>query len=125
MVYVDASVLVPLFLNEPHSAALTERYAREKRGLIAAAWCIPEFASALAIKQRSGVVDAQQAQAAWTRFGRVVAGNLRLLPVTTADFRRAALWVLDAPSALRAGDALHLARAEVAGAQDLETWMAS
>ena len=67
MVYVDTSVLVPLFLNEPHSVAVADWYAREKSELVAAAWCIPEFASALGIKQRTGAIDAQQAQGAWMR----------------------------------------------------------
>jgi hypothetical protein len=72
MVYVDTSVLVPLFLNEPYSVAAADWYAREKSELVAAAWCIPEFASTLGIKQRTGAIDAQQAQGAWTRFERMV-----------------------------------------------------
>jgi uncharacterized protein len=121
MVYVDTSVLVPLFLNEPHSAAAAGWYARERSELVVAAWCIPEFASALGIKQRSGAIDAQQAQGAWTRFERMVAADLRLLPVAPANFHRAAELVLDAASALRAGDALHLACAEAAGAKHMAT----
>ena len=121
MVYVDTSVLVPLFLNEPHSLAVADWYAREKSELLAAAWCIPEFASALGIKQRTGAIDVQHAQGAWTRFERMVAADLRLLPATPADFHRAAKLVLDAPSALRAGDALHLACAEAAGAKHMAT----
>jgi len=116
MVYVDTSVLVPLFLNEPHSVAAADWYARERSALVAAAWCIPEFASALGIKQRTGAIDAQQAQGAWTRFERMVAADLRLLPVEPTHFHRAAELVLDASSALRAGDALHLACAEAVGA---------
>jgi len=121
MVYVDTSVLVALFLNEPHSIAAADWYAREKGELVAAAWCIPEFASALAIKQRTGAIDAQQAQGAWTRFERMVAADLRLLSVESAHLRRAAELVLDAASALRAGDALHLACAEAAGAKHMAT----
>ena len=121
MVYVDTSVLVPLFLNEPHSKAASDWYAREKSELVAAVGCIPEFASALGIKQRTGAIDAQQAQGAWVRFERMVAADLRLLPVSPANFHRAAELVLDASSALRAGDALHLACAEAAGAK----WMAT
>ena len=121
MVYVDTSVLVPLFLNEPHSVAAAEWYAREKSALVAAAWCIPEFASVLGIKQRTGAIEAQQAQDAWTRFERMVAADLRLLPVAPVDFHRAAELVLDAASALRAGDALHLACAEAAGAKHIAT----
>ena len=105
VVYVDTSVLVALFLNEPHSVAAADWYLREKSELVAAAWCIPEYASALGIKQRTGAIDAQQAQSAWTRFERMVAAEL----------------VLDAASALRAGDALHLACAEAAGAKRMAT----
>jgi predicted nucleic acid-binding protein len=121
MVYVDTSVLVTLFLNEPHSLAAAEWYAREKSELVVAAWCIPEFASTLGIKRRTGAIDAQQAQGAWTRFERLAAADLRLLPVAPANFHRAAELVLDAASALRAGDALHLACAEAAGAKHMAT----
>lgn len=76
VVYVDTSVLVPLFLNEPHSVAVADWYAREKRELVAAAWCIPEFASVLGIKQRTSAIDAQQVRAAWSRFERMVAADL-------------------------------------------------
>jgi predicted nucleic acid-binding protein len=116
MVYVDTSVLLPLFLNEPHSAAVSAWYAREERELVAAAWCISEFASGLGIKQRTGSIDAQQAKAAWLRLERMVAADLRLLAAAPDCFHRAAELVLDASSALRAGDALHLACAEAAGA---------
>jgi hypothetical protein len=51
----------------------------------------------------------------------MAAADLRLLPVLPAHFHRAAEWVLDAASALRAGDALHLACAEAAGAQWIAT----
>ena len=121
MVYVDTSVLVALFLNEPHSVAAAQWYAREKSELVAAAWCIPEFASALGIKQRTGAIDAPQAKGAWTRFERMAAADLRLLPVAPANFHRAAELLLDAASGLRAGDALHLACAEAAGAKRIVT----
>ncbi len=121
MIYVDTSVLVPLFLNEPHSAAVADWYAGETGELIAAAWCVPEFASALGIKQRTGAIDAQQAHGAWARFERMLAADLRLLAVAPVNFDRAAELVLDAASALRAGDALHLACAEAAGAKHMAT----
>ena len=121
IVYVDTSVLMPLFLNEPHSAAVANWYASEKGKLVAAAWCVPEFARALGIKQRTGAIDAQQAQGAWARFERMVTADLRLLPVEPANFHRAAELVLDQARALRAGDALHLACAETAGAKHMAT----
>ena len=121
MVYVDTSVLVPLFLNEPHSGVAAAWYAREKGELVAAAWCMTEFASALGLKQRTGVINGTQAIAAWARFERLVAADLRLLPVEPATFQRAAALVLEAGSTLRAGDALHLACAEAVGARQMAT----
>ena len=121
MVYDYTSVIVPLFLNEPHSVVAADWYAHEKSELVAAVWCIPEFAGALGIKQRTGAIDAQQAPDAWARFERMVAADLRLLPVEPSDFHRAAELVLDAASALRAGDAVHLACAEAAGAKRMAT----
>jgi predicted nucleic acid-binding protein len=79
---------VALFLNEPHSVAVADWYEREKGELVAAAWCIPAFASALGIKQRSGAMAAQHAQAAWARFERMVAADLHLLPVTPRRRKR-------------------------------------
>ena len=121
MVYVDTSVLVPLFLNEPSSTDVADWYSREKSELVSAAWCVTEFASALGIKQRTGAINAQQAQEAWTSFKRMVAADLSLIAVEQSHFNRAAELVLDATSALRAGDALHLACAETAGAQHFAT----
>ena len=121
MVYVDTSALVALIVNETGSAAVAKWYAGTKAELVSAAWCVPEFASALGIKQRIGQLDAAQARDAWERFGRLVANDLKLLPVEPADFHRAAVMTLDAGSALRAGDALHLACAEHADAKSVAT----
>ena len=121
MVYVDTSVLVPLFLNEPSSTDVADWYSREKSELVSAAWCVTEFASALGIKQRTGAINAHQAQEAWTSFKRMVAADLSLITVEQSHFNRAAELVLDAKSALRAGDALHPACAETAGADHLAT----
>jgi hypothetical protein len=85
------------------SKAAAHWYAHEKRELVASAWCVPEFAGALGIKQRTGAIDAQQAQGAWERFERRVAADLQLLPVAPENFRRAAALVLDATAFGRDG----------------------
>lgn len=121
MVYVDTSALVALIVNEPGSAAVAAWYSAIRSELVSAAWCVTEFGSALGLKQRAAQLDAAQAQSAWARFERLVANDLRLLPVETVDFHRAAMLTLDAPSGIRAGDALHLACAERAGAKSLVT----
>ncbi|MDO9073398.1 MAG: type II toxin-antitoxin system VapC family toxin [Rubrivivax sp.] len=82
---------------------------------------MPEFASALGIKQRTGQLDAEQARQARGRFERLAANDLQLLPADLEQCHHAALMSLDAASALRAGDALHLACARRAGAKALAT----
>jgi predicted nucleic acid-binding protein len=121
MVYVDTSVLVPLFTNEPLSIAVSDWYTRQKGELVSAVWCVTEFASALGIKQRTGQIDSSQAASAWERFERMAAADLRLIAIEPQHFHRAAQLVLDAASSLRAGDALHLACAESAGAKTIAT----
>lgn len=121
MLYVDTSALVALIVAEPGSAAVARWYAGATGELVSAVWCVTEFASALGIKQRSGQLHAIQAQQAWQRFERLTTHDLTLLPVTPGHFYRAALLTLDAATALRAGDALHLACAEQAGAHSMVT----
>lgn len=121
MVYVDTSVLVALIVPEPHSPAVTRWYGRSRAELVSAVWCVTEFASALGIKQRTGQLDAVQAQSAWQRFLRLTAHDLALLSVAAPNFERAAGLALDAAMGLRAGDALHLASAEQAGAKTIAT----
>ncbi|MFO1292053.1 MAG: type II toxin-antitoxin system VapC family toxin [Rubrivivax sp.] len=121
MVYVDTSALVALIVNEPGSAGVAAWYQAARSELLSAAWCVTEFGRALGLKQRTAQLDAAQARAAWERFERLVANDLRLLPVETSDFHRAALLTLDAASGIRAADALHLACAERAGARRIAT----
>lgn len=109
-VYVDTSALVALVTAEPRSAPLRE-WLRGHVGeaLVSADWCVPEVASALAIKVRTGQLDAALADEAWGEFGAACDGLLDLMPVEPGDFSLAAQMCRGVPSGLRAGDALHLA----------------
>ena len=121
IVYVDTSALVALLVNEAGSASVGRWYGRTKDELVSAVWCVTEFASALGIKQRSSQLDGAQARSAWERFGRLAVIDLRLLPLQATHFHRAATLTLGPGSSLRAGDALHLACAEQAGARGIAT----
>lgn len=109
MLYVDTSVLVALCTHEAKSAAVIQWYGNCTDELASAAWCVTEFASAMGLKQRTGQLNAQQAQTAWMQFERVCANDLQLLSVETMSFHRAAMLTLQSATGLRAGDALHLA----------------
>ena len=109
-VYVDTSALVAMITAEPRSASL-KAWLRSNQGqaLVSADWCVPEVASALSIKVRSGQIDVAIADEAWSEFGAACDGLLDLMPVVPGDFSFAAQMCRGVPSGLRAGDALHLA----------------
>jgi len=69
----------------------------------------------------TGQLTEVQAQAAWMQFERVCANDLRLLPVETMSFHKAAVLTMKAATGLRAGDALHLACALEAKATGMVT----
>lgn len=121
MIYVDTSVLIALFLNEDKSAAVSRWYVACADELVAAVWCVAEFASALSIKLRTGQIDEAGQQRAWQQFERMCANDLVLLPLEPRTFHRAAVLTLDASAGLRAGDALHLAAALDAKARGMAT----
>jgi predicted nucleic acid-binding protein len=121
MIYVDTSVLVPMFTKEPESKRVMHWYASSADKLVSAVWCVTEFASALGIKQRTGQIDPASAQVAWKQFERFCANDLQLMPVEYAAFNRAAAMTLDASTGLRAGDSLHLAAALEINANSMAT----
>jgi predicted nucleic acid-binding protein len=110
VIYLDTSVLGALFFREPTAPAILERLETTGKGeLCVSAWTLAEMASAGAIKERTGSIDAAGRMAGLAAFNRFVSDSLALVEVEPGDFRTAAV-LLDAPVlALRAGDALHLA----------------
>jgi len=121
MIYLDTSVVVPLFVREPASEAVSEWFGANVDPLVAADWLVTEFASALSIKVRRGEVKPATAQQVWKEFDVICAGGLRLLPVSRNAFAEAARRVLETESGLRAGDSLHLAVALECGAKSMAT----
>ena len=121
MVYVDTSVLVALFLKEPRSSDVARWYAACEDDLVSAIWCVTEFASALSIKERSGMLLSKDARAAWRSFEAFCESGLRLLTVSRQAFREGARLARQPGHGLRAGDALHLAVVLEAGAGTIAT----
>jgi predicted nucleic acid-binding protein len=109
MLYGDTSVLVTLLTNEPKTADVTKWYVHCNQELASSHWCMTEFASALCLKQRSGQLSVEQAEASWDKFERLCQHDLKLLPDAALDYYHGALFAKDAKKAVRAGDALHLA----------------
>lgn len=119
--YVDTSVLVALCVNEPKSESVSRWYAKCKHKLVSSVWCVTEFASALAIKQRTGQITTGEAGLAWQYFQRLCINDMTLLEPDADIFHSAALLTLDAASGFRAGDALHLTSALNANVKRMAT----
>lgn len=117
MIYLDTSVLGALFFREPGAARLLGRLEPlHREGLLVSAWTLTEMASVGGIKQRTGAIDAATRQQALAHFQRFVSAELRTVEIEPVDFRSATVFI-EAPPALRAGDALHLAIAHRLGAR--------
>ena len=120
MVYLDTSVLVALVANEPGAPSVKRWLAgADAAPLCSADWCVPEVASALSLKVRTGQLDEAQADVAWQAFGAACDGLLDLLPVQATDYATAAQMCRMPQAGLRAGDALHLAVALRSGCDAL------
>ena len=108
--YVDTSAWVALFANESSAAGVRQwMLSHQDAVLCSAQWCVTEFASALSVKVRYGSIDQAQADVAWAEFEQLFDGGVKLIPVEPQDFSTAAMLCRVTQSAMRSGDALHLA----------------
>jgi len=121
MIYLDTSAAVPLFVREPASAAVDAWFEACAEPLLSSDWIVTEFASALSIKERSGMLSSKDARAAWRGFEAFCESGLRLVAVSRQAFREGARLVRQQGHGLRAGDALHLAVALETGASTIAT----
>ena len=119
MIYVDTSALVPLFIREPKSEAVMAWIESSGERLAISEWSLVEFASATAIKVRTGQATAKLAKQATTRVQEFAEKHCTVAVPGQEEFRRAAELAGDGALKLRAGDALHLAIAASLGAQGI------
>ena len=108
--YADTCVLLSLFFRDSGTpAALSWLAARGNDQIATSHWALTEFVSAAGIMARRGGLSAELHREGIARFRRFSAARLTLERPEAADFERAAIWLENFPSDLRAGDALHLA----------------
>jgi hypothetical protein len=119
MIYVDTSVLVPIFIREPKSEAVISWVEAAGERLAISEWSLVEFASAAAIKVRTGQAAANLAKQATTRVREFARKHCTVAVPGREEFQRAAELAGDGALKLRAGDALHLAIAESLNAQGI------
>lgn len=121
MIYLDTSVVVALLVPEPKTADVKAWFADLSSIPASGDWLLSEFASAVSIKMRRGELTERNAKVVHKEFGLLVAGELRLIPVSRAAFTESASLAKQYKGGLRAGDALHLAVALDAGIKALAT----
>ena len=119
MIYVDTSALVPVFIREPKSEAIIDWLESSDERLAISEWSLVEFASAAAIKVRTGQAAANLAKQAGLRVREFARKHCTVAVPGREEFRRAAELAGEGTLNLRAGDALHLAIAASVNAQGI------
>lgn len=108
--YADTCILLSLFFRDTGTrAALAWLEAAGNETITTSPWTGTEFASAAGIMARRGDITAELHHEGLVRFRRFVYTRLSMEPIISADFDRAAGWISEYHTGLRAGDALHLA----------------
>ena len=115
-VYLDASVLVPIFVEEPGSTRAEAFVGRAGQVLIVSDFAAAEFASAIARRRRMREVDLPSASAIFAAFDDWSASSLRRIETTSGDISIAERMLRRLDLAIRTPDALNIAIAQRAEA---------
>ena len=114
--YLDTSLLVAALCSESKADAAYRWLSAQPVGSLAiSVWSLPEFASALAIKVRTGQIGLPTVAAIKPVWDEMQRDMLTMLALEDADFARAATMIATSTVPLRSGDALHLAVVERTG----------
>jgi hypothetical protein len=107
--YFDASVLVPMLIQEAASAAIDRLVEGLPARPVVSDFAAGEVASALSRLVRMAVLTAQDAQERLADFDAWRAGDAQPIYVINSDVEQAAIFVRRFDLGLRMPDALHLA----------------
>jgi len=118
--YLDASALVKLFVQEAESDSLNQALLGAS-GVILSDLALTEMASALGRRTREGVLTRRQASHLHREALKLTA-SCRHVELTPPVHRRAEQLLLSLPMPVRALDALHLATALETGAATMVTF---
>jgi predicted nucleic acid-binding protein len=114
--YLDASVLVSLFVIDPTSARAEIFLAARLEQLIVSDFCAAEFSSAVARRVRMHTLTADEGRRAFANFDTWMARSVDRQQMTSADVEAANVTLRRLDVNLRAPDALHVMIAERVGA---------
>ncbi len=116
MFYLDTSVLVVALTVEAETRAVQQWLDQVSDDVRISDWTAAEFHAALGRKLRMKRIRPRQAERIAALFEQSFVSRRKCVQVGRADFRRAGELARSSATALKAGDALHLALAERASA---------
>jgi predicted nucleic acid-binding protein len=118
MLYFDTSFLAPLFRKETSSGSIEQFFRRQSvEDLAISHWTRAEFSNILARDMRMGVIEPQAAIDLDAQFETNVVRSFALILPDINDFDLCRRYLQRYETALRLGDALHLAIANNHGAE--------
>jgi predicted nucleic acid-binding protein len=120
-VYLDASVIVPLFLIDPFASRAKAFLAAQAEEVYVSDFVSAEFASVVGIRLRAKALTSDEARTAFSNFDEWTARYALETQTTPADIRSATTMLRRLDLTLRAPDAVSLAVATRLGA-DLATF---
>jgi uncharacterized protein len=115
VIYLDASVIVPLFLPEPRSLEAEGLMAQGKA--VVSNLAAAEFSSAISLAVRSLRVPEPAGRAALSLFDTWMPAHTHFMEAMSDDFAAATGLIRQFDLALRTPDALHIAIARRLGAK--------
>jgi uncharacterized protein len=109
IVYLDASVILPLFLKDSFSGSSKQLVSAGNKILIVSDWANLEVTSIVKKASRAGTVTETEARSLLSNFDSWCHDFTKLVPLEQSDFQLANDFVRRDSIALLAADALHLA----------------
>ena len=116
-IYLDASVLVPMFVDDPLADRARAFLRARAPALIVSDFAAAEFASAAARLVRIGDITSDSAKESFAMFDLWILREAERAETTTADITSAASLIRRLDLTLRAPDAIHIAIAIRMGAE--------
>jgi predicted nucleic acid-binding protein len=115
-IYLDASVLIALFTEDPHSERADAFLQSHAPNVIVSDFAAAEFASVVARFVRTAELTAEAARQIFTDFDAWIARSAQSETTTAADVSAAESFLRRLDLTLRTPDAVHIAIAQRFGA---------
>jgi uncharacterized protein len=116
-VYLDTSIVVPLFVSDPFGERAIEYVERGKPSVVISDFVAAEFVSAIARRVRMQILAQDEAQAAFAMFDDWEQNGTSRVEIDPADIRAVESILRRLEFPLRAPDALHIVIAQRLGAE--------